>query len=88
MLLDGVEAHPAGRPPLALHGTLVAAGQSVRLEQGQLSTGGQKVSLDAALEDLFGAPRYRMALGASGVDANQVVSAFAGKPDTLFGLLG
>lgn len=88
VLLDGVEAHPAGRPPLALRGALVAEGQSVRLADGRLAAGGQDVGLDAALEDLFGAPRYRMALDAKGADANEVVTALAGKKDTLFGLLG
>lgn len=88
VLLDGVEAHPAGRPPLALRGALVATGQAVKLEDGRLAAGGQDVGLDAALEDLFGAPRYRMALDAKGADANQVVTALAGKKDALFGLLG
>src|SRR4029453_1993543 len=88
VLLDGVEAHPQGRPPLALRGALVASGQTVHLEEGRLGAGGQDVGLDAALEDLFGAPRYRMALDAKGADANQVVTALAGKKDTLFGLLG
>jgi AsmA protein len=88
VLLDGVEAHPEGRPPLALRGALVAEGQSVRLADGRLAAGGQDVGLDAALEDLFGAPRYRMALDAKGADANEVVTALAGKRDTLFGLLG
>jgi len=86
--LDGVEAHPAGRPPLALRGMVVAEGQSVHFEDGQLTSGGQNLGLDAALEDLFGAPRYRMALEATKADANQVLTAFAGKPDTLFGVLG
>lgn len=88
VLLDGVEAHMKGRPPLALRGALVASGQTVKLEDGQLAAGGQKVGLDAALEDLFGAPRYRMALDAKGADANEVVTALAGKKDALFGLLG
>jgi hypothetical protein len=86
--LDGVEAHPANRPPLALKGMLVAEGQTVRLEQGEITSGGQNLGLDAALEDVFGAPRYRMAVEATKADANQVLTAFAGKPDTLFGLLG
>ena len=86
--LEGVEAHPAGRSPLALRGTVVAEGQSVRLEEGQLTSDGQNLGLDAALEDLFGTPRYRMALEATKADANQVLTAFAGKPDMLFGLLG
>src|SRR5262249_62031045 len=81
-------APPGAPPPLALRGAVVAEGQSVRLEDGQLTGGGQNLGLDAALEDLFGAPRYRMALEATKADANQVLTAFAGKPDTLFGLLG
>jgi hypothetical protein len=88
VLLDGVEAHPAGRSPLALRGALLAQGQSLRLEEGRLASDGQELTLDAALEDLFGAPHYRVALETARADANQVVSAFAGKKDAIFGLLG
>jgi hypothetical protein len=86
--LDGVQAAFAGHPPIALRGAVVAQGQSLLLEGGRLSAGGQDFTLDARLEDLFGAPHYRVGLEGSGRDANQVVSALAGRPDLLFGLLG
>ncbi len=88
VLLDGIEVHRPGQPPVALRGAVVAQGQSLQLEDATLAASGQELHLDARLLDLFGAPHYRLALDATGADANQVVSAFVGKRDALFGLLG
>lgn len=88
VLLDGIETRRPGQPPVTLHGAVVAQGQSLQLEDAKLAASGQEIDLDARLDDLFRAPRYRLALDASGADANKVVSAFLGKRDALFGLLG
>jgi hypothetical protein len=86
--IDRLELQRAKSLPLQVRGALVAQGQSVVLEDGALAAGTQSVGLSAKLDDLFGAPRYDVGLEASGADANQVVTALVGKPDTLFGLLG
>jgi len=88
VLLDGIETRREGQPPVTLRGALVAQGQSLQLEDAKLAASGQEIHLDARLDDLFGAPHYRLALDAAGADANQVVSAFVGKRDAIFGLLG
>jgi hypothetical protein len=88
VLLDGIETRRADQPPVMLRGAVVAQGQSLQLEDAKLAASGQEIHLDARLDDLFGAPHYRFALDAAGTDANKVVSAFLGKRDALFGLLG
>jgi hypothetical protein len=73
--------------PITLRGGLVAQGTELRSHDLELLAGGQPLAVDLRLFDLFGTPRYEIDAAADDADANALVTAFAGKPDTLYGPL-
>ena len=75
-------------PPLVLRGTLRAEGQQIVSEGLVVETGGETLTVDVRLQSLFDAPRYDVSLKTQGADANALLTAVAGKPDTLHGPLG
>jgi hypothetical protein len=73
--------------PITVHGALVAQGTDLRSRDLSLVAGGQPLAVDLRLLDLFGEPRYEIEAMADDADANALLTAFAGKPDTLYGPL-
>jgi hypothetical protein len=73
--------------PIAVRGALVAQGAELRSRDLELLAGGQLLAVDLRLLDLFGKLRYEIEAAAGGADTNALVTAFAGKPDTLYGPL-
>lgn len=85
--LDGVTLRPSGQEPVQLRGGLVAEGNSIRSEGLTLVVADQVVGVEGAVFDLGAKPRYRFRVGADDADTNRLVTTFADKPDTLYGLL-
>ena len=73
--------------PITVRGALVAEGVELRSRDLSLVAGGQPLAVDLRLLDLFGEPRYEIEAAADAADTNALVTAFASKPDTLYGPL-
>jgi hypothetical protein len=73
--------------PITMRGALIAQGAELRSRDLELFAGGQSLVVDLRLSDLFEKPRYEIEAAADDADANALVTAFAGKPDTLYGPL-
>ncbi len=73
--------------PITVRGALVAEGVELRSRDLSLVAGGQPLAVDLRLLDLFGELRYEIEAAADAADTNALVTAFAGKPDTLYGPL-
>ncbi len=73
--------------PITVRGALVAEGAHLRSRDLSLVAGGQRLTVDLRLLDLFGKLRYEIEAAADAADTNALVTAFAGKPDTLYGPL-
>ena len=85
--LDGVTARLPGQEPVQLRGGLLAEGSSIRSDGLTLVAADQVIGLEGTLYDLGAKPRYRFRVGTQDADTNRLVTSFAGKPDTLYGLL-
>jgi hypothetical protein len=73
--------------PITLRGALVAQGTELHSRDLELRAGGQPLAVDLRLSGLFGKLRYEIEAAADDADANALLTAFAGKPDTLYGPL-
>jgi hypothetical protein len=73
--------------PITVRGALVAEGAELRSRDLSLLAGGQPLAVDLRLLDLFGKLRYEIEAATDAADANALVTAFAGRPDTLYGPL-
>jgi hypothetical protein len=78
---------PEVSAPIAVSGELIARGSEVGSRDLGIVAAGQSVAVDLRLRDLFGAIRYAIDTRVEGADTNALVTAFAGKPDTLQGPL-
>jgi hypothetical protein len=93
MSLDGtialanVVVEPEGQEPLSIGGAVDLSGDTAKTRDLVVRAADQPMEISALVEDLFGTPRYTVDLGTEGADVNALASAFAGKPDTLFGPL-
>ncbi|HEY5656197.1 MAG TPA: AsmA-like C-terminal region-containing protein, partial [Myxococcota bacterium] len=73
--------------PITARGELIARGSELESRGLTFAAAGQPIAVDLRLRDLFGTPRYEVDTRMDAVDANALVTAFAGKPDTLQGPL-
>ncbi len=85
--LQDVSIQPPDLPPIRVQGTLRAVGAAVESEGLSIVAAEQVLGVRGGVRELFGTPRYRFDLAAQDADTNALVTAFAGKPDLLFGPL-
>lgn len=85
--LEEVAAQRAAGGAIRLDGALVGEGDAVRGRDLAARVGGQRIGLRAALTGLAGRPRYDVGLETDAAEANPMVTALAGRPELLFGLL-
>ena len=76
-----------GAAPVVLRGTIRAEGARIASEGLTVTSGGESIPVDLQLSDLFGSPRYRVAVVTDEAEANRTLTAFLAKPDTLYGPL-
>ncbi len=85
--LDGIRATHPEAGAVTLRGTVDAKGDSIETRELALVAADQTILVDAAVQDLGGAPRYRLHTRTAKADTNALVSAFTRRRDTFYGLL-
>lgn len=85
--LGDVSRAASGDAPVVLNGRLLGEGDVLRGDGLTLAAGGETVPFEFSLSELFDAVRYRVAVETDDAEANRTLTAFLGKPDTLYGPL-
>jgi len=91
--IDQLQLNPPERAPVTVDGALVARGNRLESEALTLVSAGQAVPVELAVTNLLGGtvatetPRYRLRTGLSDTEANDLLTAFAALPDTLYGVV-
>jgi hypothetical protein len=85
--LDGLSAQVPDAGPVAVRGGVAARGQTIETRKLALVAADQTIHVDATVRDLAATPSFQVSTRTVDSDTNQLVSAFAGRRDTFFGLL-
>jgi hypothetical protein len=83
--LDDVVLHPPGRPPIAVAGAIVGAGESARSDALVARLDGAEIAIQAELAGLDAAPRHHTVVKTREADAGALVAAVTGRSDAVEG---
>lgn len=83
----GVQTVLPDRGAVQITGSLVGAGDSIQSQNLEMLAGGERVAIDAKLDNLDRDLRYQIRTTTAGADTNHLVSTFSSKRDFIYGIL-
>lgn len=87
--IESLAVTPPDRESIAATGAFVAKGDRLESEALTLTSAGQTVPVELIVSELFGGaggvPQYQLRARVTDAEANELLTAFAALPDTLYG---